>query len=44
MRLMDVVTTYLYKKLDTIFKRVSEGLKIAKIGAHSTSNMYLIKL
>ena len=35
MCLMDVITIYLYEKLDTnIYMRILEGLKIPKMGAH----------
>ena len=35
MRLMDIVTTYLYGKLDNdIYIRVPEGLKIPNMGVH----------
>ena len=45
LRFMDVMTTYLYGKLDNdIYMRVPEGLKIPKMGVHQTRNMYSIKL
>ena len=45
MHLMDVVIAYLYGKLDNdIYARVPEGLKISKIDAQQTHNMYSIKL
>ena len=40
MCLMDVMTTYLYGKLNNdIYMRVLEGLKIPKMGVHQTCNM-----
>ena len=45
MCLIDIVTTYLYGKLDNdIYMRVLEGLKILKMGIHQTRNMYSIRL
>jgi Reverse transcriptase (RNA-dependent DNA polymerase) len=45
MRLMDVVTTYLYGPLDNdIYMKVPEGLKIAKVFKSKSQKMYSVKL
>ena len=45
MRLMDVVTAYLYGSLDTdIYMRVPEGLRLPKANNHETREMFSIKL
>ena len=45
MRLMDVVTAYLYGSLDAdIYMKVLDGLKIPNMGAQDTRSMYSIKL
>ena len=45
MCLIDVMTAYLYGKLDNdIYMRVQEGLKIPNMGVHQTRNIYSIKL
>ena len=45
MRLMDVVTTYLYGSIDTnVYMKISEGFKLLEIMNSKLRSMYSIKL
>ena len=45
MRLMDVVTTYLYGSIDTyVYMKIPEGFKLPKAINSQPRSMYLIKL
>ena len=45
MRLMDVVTTYLYGSIDTnVYMKISEGFKLPEIMNSNPRSMYSIKL
>ena len=45
MRLMDVVTTYLYGSIDTnVYMKIPEGFKLREIMNSKPRSMYSIKL
>ena len=45
MRIMDVVTTYLYGSIDSdIYMKIPEGFKLPKANNPKHRNMYSIKL
>ena len=45
MRLMDVITTYLYGFMDNdIYMKILEGIKLHEANCTKPRNMYLIKL
>ena len=45
MRLMDVVTTYLYGSIDTnLYIKIPEGFKLPEVTNPKPRNMYSIKL
>ena len=45
MRLMDVITTYLYGSMDNdIYMKIPEGFKLPEANSTKPRSMYLIKL
>ena len=44
MRLMDVLTVYLYGSIDDIYIKILKGFKLLKENSTKSCNMYSIKL
>ena len=44
MRLMDVLTVYLYGSIDDIYIKILKGFKLLKANSTKSCNMYSVKL